>query len=130
MSPRRVERPAGGERSPAQQAIEADLLDQPETIACRMFGTTGYLMRDRLIAFWQGDSIVLKPPPDRRAALLESGIAGEFELRPGQSFGEWVKLPVTAPVDFRDLLAACREYVLSQPHRPRSRSPRPRPPRA
>ncbi len=67
MSARRAEYPAGGERSPAQQTIEAELLDQPETIACRMFGTTGYLMRDRLIAFWQGDSIVLKPPPDRRA---------------------------------------------------------------
>ena len=128
MNRRRAPRPGPGERSPAQQAIEADLLDQPETIACQMFGTTGYLTRDRLIAFWQGNAIVVKPPPERRATLLQSGLAREFELHSGRPFGEWILLPATAQLDFADLLAACREYVLSQPHRPRSRVPRSRRP--
>ena len=118
MTPGRSPRPDPGSRSPAHQAIEADLLDQPETIACRMFETTGYLTRDRLIAFWQGGTIVLKPPPERRAALLRSGLAREFELRPGTPFGKWIMVPAEGSVDFGELLATCREYVLSLPQHP------------
>ena len=118
MTPSRGPRPDPSSRSPAHQAIEAELLDQPETIACHMFGTTGYLTRDRLIAFWQGDSIVLKQPPGRRAALLRSGLGREFELRPGKPFGDWIMLPAGGPVDFGELLTVCREYVLGLPQRP------------
>src|SRR5919202_568353 len=112
-----------------QNEIEAILLDRPEAIACQMFGTTGYLVQDRLIAFWHGGGLALKPPPERRTALLQAGQARELELRPGRPFGAWIVVPTESPLDFADLIPACRDFVLSQPPRParrRRRLPRSR----
>lgn len=104
-----------------RDAIEDRLIAESGAVPCRLFGTTGYLLRERLIGFWQGDDLVVKPPPEARARLLADKNATEFEIQPGRPFGRWIRLAPAILLAEPDLLAACRDHVLAEPPRTRRR---------
>lgn len=114
----RRRRPAS---NPVASPVEADLLALPGVVRRRMFGTTGFLVDQRLVAFQSGNSLVCQPPTDIRDDLLRTGAAREFEIPPGRGFGGWITLPLDSPALTPDLLAACRQMAIDRPRRAPSR---------
>ena len=106
-------------------APDAEGARGPSRIDARpMFGMQAYLVRGKMFAALGAAGLLLKLPPERRQALLDTGTAGPFSVQPGTSFGEWVAVPAAqlAPTGPHALLALVREsfdYVTSAPAKPR-----------
>jgi len=89
-----------------------------------MFGAQAYLVRGKMFAALGAMGLLLKLPPDRRAALLKAGTVGPFSVQPGAAFGEWVAVPsgqleATGVAALTALVRESFDYVTSAPAKPR-----------
>lgn len=78
-----------------------------------MMGTTAFLVRGRMFAFWMPDGIVIKTPHDGHADLVSKLHSAPFSGPQGRGFGEWMRLPVTAEniEEVRRAIDDARAYV-------------------
>ena len=102
-------------------AISDELKDQllpslagkAETTTRPMMGTTAFLVRGRMFAFWMAEGIVVKTPRDGHADLMRTLGSSPFTGPQGRGFGEWMSVPVTPENidDVRRAIDAARAYV-------------------
>jgi len=97
-----------------RQQIEADLLARPEVTPRNMMGTTCYLVRGRMFAFWVADGLVAKLSDRTRQEFLDRKQGALFQGPQGRGFGEWTTLHLAKQEDLEGALTGAKsayEYV-------------------
>ena len=77
----------------------------------RMFGHPALYRSRKLAVCTYADGIGLKLPPDRIAALLESGRGTPFQPYGRSAMREWVHLRIGRPSELDDLAPLIRESI-------------------
>jgi TfoX/Sxy family transcriptional regulator of competence genes len=78
-----------------KEQLEPALLGKAGVTTRNMMGTTAFLVRGRMFAFWMAEGIVVKAPRDGHADLIEKLRSAPFKGPQGGGFGEWMSVPVT-----------------------------------
>jgi len=97
-----------------RQEVEADVMRRGEVTPRNMMGTTAYLVRGRMFAFWVGDGLVAKLPDRTRQELLDRKVGVLFQGPQGRGFGEWTRLHLESKDDVPTVLEGVKsayEYV-------------------
>lgn len=97
-----------------RQQVEADILARGEVTPRNMMGTTAYMVRGRMFAFWVADGLVAKLPDHARQEFLDRKLAVLFQGPQGRGFGEWTRLHLSGDEDLPAVLEAAKsayEYV-------------------
>jgi hypothetical protein len=91
-----------------------------------MMGTTAFLVRGKMFAFWMADGVVVKAPHDGHADLVAKLHSTPFTGPQGRGFGDWMQVPVTKDnlEDVRRAIDAAREYVAGAAKAPAKRKKR------
>lgn len=103
-----------------REKVEGEILSREEVTTRAMFGTTAYLVRGRMFAFWVGDGLVAKLPDRTRQEMLDRKAGVVFQGTQGRGFGEWLHLTLQKEENLEACAAAARqsyEYVRGQPSR-------------
>ncbi len=89
------------------------LTGPPETSVRAMMGTTAFMVRGRMFAFWMPEGIVLKTPRDGHADLISRLTSTPFAGPQGRGFGEWMSVEVTPEniADVRTAIDDARKHV-------------------
>jgi len=108
-----------------REQVEAGILSRGEVTTRNMMGTTAYMVRGRMFAFWVGDGLVAKLPDRARQEFLDRKAAVLFQGPQGRGFGEWTRLHLEKTDDLAGVqegVKAAYEYVKgSGGARPKSR---------
>jgi TfoX/Sxy family transcriptional regulator of competence genes len=92
-----------------RQQIEAAILARPEVTPRNMMGTTAYMVRNRMFAFWVADGLVAKLSDRTRQEFLDRKQGVLFQGPQGRGFGDWTRLDLAK----QDDVAAVSEGVKS-----------------
>ncbi len=101
-------------RADLREQVEGAIVGRGEVTPRNMMGTTAYVVRGRMFAFWVGDGIVLKLPDRTRQELLDRKAGVMFQGPQGRGFGEWTNLHLAKKADVAQVLEgvkAAYEYV-------------------
>jgi TfoX/Sxy family transcriptional regulator of competence genes len=77
-----------------KEQLLSSLKGKPETSTRNMMGTTSFLVRGRMFAFWMPDGIVVKTPRTGHDDLIRTLKSEPFRGPQGAGFGEWMSVPV------------------------------------
>ena len=119
-------------RAELREQVEAAIMGRPEVTPRNMMGTTAYLARGRMFAFWVADGLVAKLPDRARQELLDRKAGVMFQGPQGRGFGEWTRLHLAKKKDLTAVLDGVKEayeYVRggatarSKPRKRRQRRP-------
>src|SRR3990170_697007 len=97
-----------------REQIEAAILARPGVTPRNMMGTTAYMVRGRMFAFWVADGLVAKLPDRARQEFLDRKLGVLFQGPQGRGFGEWTHLNLEQEADFAAVLEGVKsayEYV-------------------
>lgn len=97
-----------------REQVEADILGRGEVTPRNMMGTTAYMVRGRMFAFWVADGLVAKLPDQARQEFLDSKVGVLFQGPQGRGFGDWTRLHLDKKSDIPAVLGgvkAAYEYV-------------------
>jgi hypothetical protein len=97
-----------------RQQVEADIMGRAEVTPRNMMGTTCYMVRGRMFAFWVADGLVAKLPARTRQELLDRKAGVMFQGPQGRGFGEWTNLHLGKQEDLTAVLEGAKaayEYV-------------------
>ena len=97
-----------------RQQIDTDILARPEVTPRNMMGTTAYMVRGRMFAFWVADGLVAKLSDRTRQEFIDHKLGALFQGPQGRGFGEWITLHVDKKEDLESALAGAKsayEYV-------------------
>lgn len=96
-----------------KERLAPSLTGAPETSTRSMMGTTAFLVRGRMFAFWMPEGIVLKTPRDQHAGLMSKLHSTPFAGPQGRGFGEWMSVEVTPETldEVRAAIDEARSYV-------------------
>jgi TfoX/Sxy family transcriptional regulator of competence genes len=96
-----------------KEQLMPSLTGAPETSTRSMMGTTAFLVRGRMFAFWMPEGIVVKAPRDQHADLMGRLHSTPFTGPQGRGFGEWMTLEVTPEniADVRLAIDQARAYI-------------------
>ncbi len=75
-----------------REQVEADITARGDVTPTNMMGTTAYLVRGRMFAFWVADGLVAKLPDRTRQDMLARKAGALFQGPQGRGFGEWTRL--------------------------------------
>jgi hypothetical protein len=101
-------------RAELREQVEAQIMGRGEVTPRNMMGTTAYLVRGRMFAFWVADGIVAKLPDRTRQEFLDRKAAVLFQGPQGRGFGEWTRLHLSKKKDLAAVLEGVKsayEYV-------------------
>ncbi len=87
--------------------IEVSIMSRGDVAPRNMMGTTAYMVRNRMFAFWVADGLVAKLPDHARQQFLDRKLGVLFQGPQGRGFGEWTRLHV----EKQDDVAAAVEGV-------------------
>ena len=110
-------------------SLYPELMSWPDVTLRRMFGADCFLVRGRMFAFAR-DGVVAKVAEARYQDALALPGSAPFQIRPGLTFGRWVRFPAEddGPADGGQALLSwlrlAYEYVLAEPPRRRGRGRR------
>ena len=79
-----------------------------------MMGTTAYMVRGRMFAFWVADGLVAKLPDRTRQEFLDRKAGVLFQGPQGRGFGEWTHLQLSKKKELESALEGVKsayEYV-------------------
>lgn len=109
-----------------KQQLEPALLGKGGVTTRDMMGTTAFLVRGRMFAFWMADGIVVKAPHDGHADLIEKLRSAPFKGPQGGGFGDWMSVPVTAENidDVKRVIEDAYKYVAGGANAPTRRRKR------
>ncbi len=74
--------------------VEAAIMSRGDVTPRNMMGTTAYMVRNRMFAFWVADGLVAKLPDRARQQFLDRKLGVLFQGPQGRGFGEWTRLHV------------------------------------
>ena len=97
-----------------RQQVEAAILARPEVTPRNMMGTTAYMVRGRMFAFWVADGLVAKLPDRVRQEFLDRNQGALFQGPQGRGSGEWTRLALEKESDVepaREAVKHAHEYV-------------------
>ena len=97
-----------------REQVEVEIMGRGEVTPRNMMGTTAYLVRGRMFAFWVADGLVAKLPARTRQELLDRKVGAMFQGPQGRGFGEWTRLHLAKKKDVAAVLdgvKAAYEYV-------------------
>lgn len=97
-----------------RQQVEADILAKPAVTPRNMMGTTAYMVRGRMFAFWVADGLVAKLSDRTRQEFIDRKQGVTFQGSAGRGFGEWTTLHVEKQDDVAAVLDGAKsayEYV-------------------
>ena len=110
--------------------VEADILKKGEVKTQDMMGTTAYMVRGRMFAFWVADGLVAKLSDHVRQEFIDSQQSVLSQGPQGRGFDDWSRLSLEKQDDLEPALAAVKsayEHVRGLAERtPRSKSKRKR----
>ena len=92
-----------------RQQVEKDILGRPEVKPHDMMGTTAYVVRNRMFAFWVADGLVLKLPDHARQQFLDQQQGSLFQGPQARGSGEWTRLELEKQEDAAAVLSAVKE---------------------
>jgi hypothetical protein len=92
-----------------RKQVEADILARPEVKPSNMMGTTAYMVRNRMFAFWVADGLVLKLHDLARQAFLDRQQGALFQGPQARGFGEWTRLQLEEKKDVEAVLSGVKE---------------------
>src|SRR3990172_11767505 len=96
------------------EQIEAEILGKGEVTPRNMMGTTAYMVRGRMFAFWVADGLVAKLPDHARQEFIDRKQGALFQGPTGRGFGEWTRVHLETNDDVAPALEAVKsayEYV-------------------
>ncbi|MGB2696132.1 MAG: TfoX/Sxy family protein [Dehalococcoidia bacterium] len=97
-----------------REQIEADIVRRAEVTSRNMMGTTAYMVRGRMFAFWVADGLVAKLPDHARQELLDRRAGVLFQGPQGRGFGDWTNLTLDKDEDVAAVLEGVKsafEYI-------------------
>ena len=101
-------------RAELREQVEAQILGRAEVTPRTMMGTTSYMVRGRMFAFWVADGLVAKLPERARQEFLDRKLGVLFQGPQGRGFGDWTRLQLSKKADLAAVLEgvkAAHEYV-------------------
>jgi hypothetical protein len=95
-------------------AVKADLRSQVEEALLRkngvtprdMMGTTSYMVKNRMFAFWVAEGLVAKLPSHTRQDMLDRKAGVTFQGPQGRGSREWTTLHLSKKGDVDTVLGA------------------------
>ncbi len=110
--------------------VDADILKKGEVKTQDMMGTTAYMVRGRMFAFWVADGLVAKLSDRVRQDFIDSQQSVVSQGPQGRGFDDWSRISLDKKEDLEPTLAAVKsayEHVRGlAERRPRSKSKRKR----
>jgi hypothetical protein len=94
--------------------VEAEIVKRPEVTPRDMMGTTSYMVRGRMFAFWVPEGLAVKLPDRTRQELLDRKAGVTFQGPQGRGFGEWTTLHLEKKKDLEAALEGVKsayEYI-------------------
>ncbi|OFW48850.1 MAG: hypothetical protein A2146_07995 [Actinobacteria bacterium RBG_16_67_10] len=111
-----------------REQVEAAIMSRGEVTPRNMMGTTAYMVRGRMFAFWVADGLVAKLSDRARQEFLDRKLGALFQGPQGRGFGEWTRLHLEKQDDLPAVLEGAKhayEYVRgSAEGAPRSKAKR------
>ena len=101
-------------RAELREQVEAEIMSRGEITPRDMMGTTAYMVRGRMFAFWVADGLVLKLPARTRQELIDRKAGALFQGPQGRGFGEWTRLDLSKKKELPAVLEgvkAAYDYV-------------------
>ena len=101
-------------RAELREQVEAEIMGRGEVTPRDMMGTTAYMVRGRMFAFWVADGLVLKLPARTRQDLIDRKAGALFQGPQGRGFGEWTRLDLSKKIELPAVLEgvkAAYDYV-------------------
>ena len=101
-------------RADLREQVEAEILGRGEVTPRNMMGTTAYMVRGRMFAFWVADGLVAKLSDRTRQEFLDRKQGVIFQGPQGRGFGEWTRLHLTKKKELAAVLEGAKsayEYV-------------------
>jgi TfoX/Sxy family transcriptional regulator of competence genes len=92
-----------------REQVDADIMSRGEVTPRNMMGTTAYMVRNRMFAFWVADGLVAKVPDHTRQDLLDRKRGVLFQGPQGRGFGDWTRLQLENEDDVPHVLEAVKE---------------------
>jgi hypothetical protein len=96
-------------RADLREQVEAEILKKPEVSTRNMMGTTAYMVRNRMFAFWVADGLVAKLSDRTRQEMLDRKEGVLFQGPQGRGFGEWTRLELSKKAEVAPALAAVKD---------------------
>ncbi len=113
-----------------REQVEADILKKGEVKTHDMMGTTAYMVRGRMFAFWVADGLVAKLSDRVRQDFIDSQQSVVSQGPQGRGFDDWSRISLEKKDDLEPMLVAVKsayEHVRGlAERRPRSKSKRKR----
>ncbi len=72
--------------------IDTEVMRRGDVTPRNMMGTTAYMVRNRMFAFWVADGLVAKLPDQARQQFIDRKLGVLFQGPQGRGFGEWTRL--------------------------------------
>ena len=97
-----------------RQQIDAGILARPEVTPRNMMGTTAYMVRGRMFAFWVADGLVAKLPDRTRQEFVDRKAGALFQGPQGRGFGDWTRIALEKKDDLdaaNEAAKSAYEYV-------------------
>src|SRR3972149_2478857 len=97
-----------------REQVEADIMARPEVTPRNMMGTTAYMVRGRMFAFWVADGLVAKLSDHARQDMIDRKQGVLFQGPQGRGFGDWTRLELETKDDLEPVKEAAKsayEYV-------------------
>lgn len=97
-----------------REQVETDIMSKGEVKPRNMMGTTAYMVRNRMFAFWVADGLVAKLPDSARQEFLDRQRGVAFQGPQGRGFGDWTRLHLDKKDDVPHVLEAVKqayEYI-------------------
>ncbi len=109
--------------------VEADILKKGEVKTHDMMGTTAYMVRGRMFAFWVADGLVAKLSDRVRQDFIDSKLSTVSQGPQGRGFDDWSRISLEKKDDLEPMLVAVTsayEHVRGTERKPRTKSKRKR----
>lgn len=110
-----------------RKQVDADIAKRGEVTTRDMMGTTSYMVRNRMFAFWVADGLVAKLPDRTRQELLDRKAAVLSQGPQGRGSGEWTRLNLESKDDVETVTRAIKdayEYARGAADAPAKRTKR------
>ena len=97
-----------------RQQVEAAIMARGDVSTRNMMGTTAYMVRRRMFAFWVADGLVAKLPDRSRQEFIDRKVGALFQGPAGRGFGEWTRIELAKADDVAHANEAAKhayEYI-------------------
>ena len=92
-----------------RQQVETAIMARGDVSTRNMMGTTAYMVRNRMFAFWVADGLVAKLPDRARQEFVDRKAGALFQGPQGRGFGDWTRIALEKTDD----IAAANEAAKS-----------------